>query len=302
MYYLDPKNDLTFKRVFGQEKGLVISLLNSLLPLSDEHQIESVEYISAELVPNIPGKKNSIVDVRCIDKTGRQFIVEMQIHWTSSFMQRMQYNSSKAYSGQLKKGESYDELRPVYALGLINDIYKPDSEQFYHRYIMMNPEDTADRVDGIELITVELPKFKPEGFSMKRMAVLWLRFLTEIKNNSQTIPEGLAESKEIREAISLIEKSKYSESELAHYEEFWDIISTEVTVKKDAQKKGWEEGRAEGRAEGREEGREEGRAEGEAIGLQKAKSEMARSLKADGQPIEMIMKYSGLSKEEIEEM
>ncbi|MFV0553335.1 MAG: PD-(D/E)XK nuclease family transposase, partial [Mangrovibacterium sp.] len=51
MPYLDPKNDLTFKRVFGREKNLVISLLNSLLPFSDEQLIESVEYISPEMVP-----------------------------------------------------------------------------------------------------------------------------------------------------------------------------------------------------------------------------------------------------------
>ncbi|MFV0553234.1 MAG: Rpn family recombination-promoting nuclease/putative transposase, partial [Mangrovibacterium sp.] len=125
MPYLDPKNDLTFKRVFGREKNLVISLLNSLLPFSDDQLIESVEYISPEMVPDMPGKKNSIVDVRCKDKNGRQFLVEMQIHWVPWFKERMLLNATKAYSSQLKKGEGYDKLYPVYALGLINDIYLP---------------------------------------------------------------------------------------------------------------------------------------------------------------------------------
>ena len=31
--YLDPKADLTFKKVFGEHPDLVISLLNALLPL-----------------------------------------------------------------------------------------------------------------------------------------------------------------------------------------------------------------------------------------------------------------------------
>ena len=31
--YLDPKADVTFKKVFGEHKNLVISLLNALLPL-----------------------------------------------------------------------------------------------------------------------------------------------------------------------------------------------------------------------------------------------------------------------------
>ena len=33
--YLDPKADVTFKKVFGEHTNLVISLLNALLPLED---------------------------------------------------------------------------------------------------------------------------------------------------------------------------------------------------------------------------------------------------------------------------
>ena len=33
--YLDPKADVTFKKVFGEHKNLVISLLNALLPLDE---------------------------------------------------------------------------------------------------------------------------------------------------------------------------------------------------------------------------------------------------------------------------
>jgi len=35
--YLNPKADLTFKKIFGENKHLVISLLNALLPLEDEY-------------------------------------------------------------------------------------------------------------------------------------------------------------------------------------------------------------------------------------------------------------------------
>lgn len=65
MRYLDPKADLTFKKVFGEHPDLVISLLNALLPLDGpEEKIVQVEYLPAELVPETPLKKNSIVDVR----------------------------------------------------------------------------------------------------------------------------------------------------------------------------------------------------------------------------------------------
>ena len=79
-YYLDPKADLTFKRVFGEHPDLVISFLNALLPFkNDDELIESVTYLQPEMVPENPLRKNSIVDVRCRDNRGRQFIVEMQM-------------------------------------------------------------------------------------------------------------------------------------------------------------------------------------------------------------------------------
>lgn len=49
MRYLDPKADLTFKKIFGEHKDLLISLLNALLPLADDEQIESVEYLCLSL-------------------------------------------------------------------------------------------------------------------------------------------------------------------------------------------------------------------------------------------------------------
>ena len=89
MRYLDPKADLTFKHVFGEHPDLVISLLNALLPLNPRHEIREIEYLPAELVPENPLRKNSIVDVRCRDAEGRQFIVEMQMIWSPEFRQRV---------------------------------------------------------------------------------------------------------------------------------------------------------------------------------------------------------------------
>jgi predicted transposase/invertase (TIGR01784 family) len=100
MRYLDPKNDLVFKKVFGQHANILLSFLNALLPLDEGQVVQYIEYLPAEMVPDIPVIKNSIVDVRCIDNRGRQFIVEMQMLWTDSFKSRVLFNASKAYIRQ----------------------------------------------------------------------------------------------------------------------------------------------------------------------------------------------------------
>src|SRR5215469_5081137 len=92
--YLDPKNDLTFKRVFGENKHLCISLINSMLPL--EKPVIELDYRTGELVPVLPEVlRNTIVDVRCNNRTGRHFLVEMQMCWSESFKARVQLNASK---------------------------------------------------------------------------------------------------------------------------------------------------------------------------------------------------------------
>ena len=101
--YLDPKADLTFKKIFGEHKHLVISLLNALLPLEDDERVVSIEYWPAEKIPDrTEAEKYSIVDVCCKDNKQREFIVEMQMTWTDSFKKRVLLNASKAYVAQTK--------------------------------------------------------------------------------------------------------------------------------------------------------------------------------------------------------
>jgi predicted transposase/invertase (TIGR01784 family) len=107
--YLDPKNDIPFKRVFGENPDLFKSFLNAEMPFEENQYIESLEYLPTELVPDNPAKKDSIVDVRCKDNFGRQFIVEMQMYWNTSFSNRMVFNSCKAYPQRKRnKGHVYN--------------------------------------------------------------------------------------------------------------------------------------------------------------------------------------------------
>lgn len=255
MRYLDPKNDLTFKRIFGEHPHLMKSFLNALLPL--ESPIESLEYLSQELVPNIPLFKNSIVDVRCKDQKGRQFIVEMQMLWTDSFKSRVVFNASKTYVKQIDKGEEYKSLEPVYSLNLINENFEPNLEEYFHHYKIIHTLHNDKIIKGLEFIFIELPKFKTKQYRDKKLQVLWLRFLTEIKDNQEKIDQDFSQSKDINEALELLKESAYSKKELESYDRYWDSISSEKTLIVDA----FDEGKIEGE--------QIGIAKGEQIGLDK---------------------------------
>ena len=225
--YLDPKADLTFKKIFGEHPDLVMSLLNALLPFSEEQRITEIEYLPTEMPPEKPLFKNTIVDVRCKAIDGRQFIVEMQMEWTTAFKQRVLFNASKAYVRQLGKSHKYHLLQPVYCLSLVNDIFEPDIPDFYHYYRLVHEEHTEKVIDGLNLVFVELPKFKPQTVSEKKMQVLWLRFLTEIGEDTKEVPEELLENPDVKRAVEIVEESAYSEAEMYAYDKFWDAIRVE---------------------------------------------------------------------------
>ncbi|TGX79357.1 Rpn family recombination-promoting nuclease/putative transposase, partial [Palleniella muris] len=241
--YLDPKADLTFKRVFGDHPDLVISLLNALLPFdSKEEEIESVEYLPTELVPDNPLRKNSIVDVRCRDNQGRQFLVEMQMIWSREFTQRVLFNSAKAYVRQMDSKDDYKLLEPVYSLNLVNDVFEKDVPEYYHYYRMVHELYSEKVIDGLHLVFVELPKFKPHTFSEKKMQVLWLRYLTEIEEKTIDVPQEFLDNPDIRKALTVVEESAYTPAQLLGYDKFWDIIRTEKTYYNSAHRHGYAKG------------------------------------------------------------
>ena len=292
MRYLDPKADLTFKKIFGEHKDLLMSLLNALLPLEKDRQVESLEYLPAELVPDLPLGKNSIVDVRCKDKKGRQFIVEMQMIWTPAFQQRVLFNASKAFVRQLKRNRKYELLQPVYSLNLVNESFMNDyPDEFIHNYNIVHELHSDKIIDGLHLTFVELPKFKPHSIAERKMAVLWLRFLTEINEDTTIVPEELLDNPETSKALKEVEESAYTEQEIDAYEDFWDKLGAERLLLVDSNNISLEKGLALGMEEGRAEGLAQGRAD--------SLAEVARAMLAKGMDAATIFELTGLKDTDI---
>ena len=311
--YLDPKADLTFKKIFGEHKNLVISLLNALLPLKNDEWVESIEYWPAEkgrvqdfrvswegnLPDRTEAEKYSIVDVCCKDNKHREFIVEMQMSWTDSFKNRVLLNASKAYVAQTEKGMNYASLQPVYALNFVNAEFQKDVEDYYHYYHLVHDRYTDKVIDGLHLIFVELPKFKPTTFSDRKMQVLWLRFLTEINEKTKEAPAELLENAEVSEALEIVERAAFSDEDMRTYDKFWDRVSTQRTFEEEVKRKAKEEAEKEAAAKVEEKVKEIVQEKVKETAEQQ-KLDTARKLKVmNVMTIEQIAEATGLSAEEI---
>ena len=60
MKFADPKNDIAFKRIFGDEKHteVLISFLNSVLDFKGKRKIKEVKIVNPYQVPKIKDLKN----------------------------------------------------------------------------------------------------------------------------------------------------------------------------------------------------------------------------------------------------
>ena len=305
--YLDPKADITFKKVFGEHKDLLKNFLNSVLPLPSDGKIDTLCYLSPELVPTTPKGKDSVVDVRCADKYGRTFIVEMQMYWTDAFKKRALFNTCKAYSYPAERGCQYDSLKSVYTLSLVNDnAFSECPDDFYHIYTLTHHKYNEMKIEDIMLIFIELPKFQKQFCNDKERMSLWLRFLTEINENTKEVSPELKKDRYISKAVSLVEESAYTIEELLSIDRYWDIVSRERTIMAAKFTEGLAEGEAKGHAEGHAEGLAKGLAEGEAKGHAKGFVEgimkIAKNMKTDNIPMESIVRLTGLTEEEISKL
>ena len=123
------------------------------------------------------------------------------------------------------------------------------------------------------------------------MAVLWLRFLTEINEDTTTVPEELLANPETSKALKEVEESAFTEEEMEVYDHFLDMLGADRLLFVDSNNISRKKGREEGLAEGLAEGRKEGLAEG--------KAEVARAMLGKGMEVSVISELTGLDEDAI---
>ena len=253
MKFLDPKIDMAFKRLFGSEdhKGVTISFLNTMLEYKGNKQIESIQFMNNEQLPISPDKKENILDLFCVDKNNRKFIVEMQNARMAAFEKRILFYGTKAYSNQLKAARPYTDLDPVTVVAITKKFNVfPQKSHYKSIQHLVDSKTLEHDIDDLTFAFIELPKFVKKEHELVTDEDKWLFLLKEISSYDH-IPEPLKQS-EFQEACELLNQFTLSDYEQAVYEKkLLDAQAEEVrekeysTIELKAQK-AREEGRKEG--------------------------------------------------------
>ena len=160
--FLDPKNDVAFKRIFGTErnKDIIIHFLNDVVKFKCGHKIVNVTFLKTIQDPEIAAKKTSVVDVLCLDSEGHKYIVEMQVSGGREFIKRAQYYASKAYSSQMFKAGKYQDLKEVIFVAIANFVMFPKKTSFKSDHVILDQETHEHDLKDLFFTFIELPKFK----------------------------------------------------------------------------------------------------------------------------------------------
>jgi len=184
MKFVDIKNDIAFRKIFGNEnkKEILISLLNAVLELPKGKKIKKIEIKDPFQLPEIKHLKSSILDVRVTDERDISYIVEMQVEELDGFDKRVQYYTAKQYSAQIEKGEDYPKLNQVIFIGILDFTFFDDDTEYITRHRTVNVRTQKSKLNGMEYNFVELPKFTKELNSCKSLVDKWIYFIKNAPN------------------------------------------------------------------------------------------------------------------------
>ena len=198
-------------------------------------------------------------------------------------MERVLYGMAKAVTEHLHLGQDYSGVKKIYSISILyfdigvgTDYLYHGQNQFVgvhtHDHLQVNTKERGVIVKRLpseifpEYILVRVNEFDKEAVTPLEE---WVRYLKDGIITSETTAPGLEEAREKLRYYSMSPEERYA------YDEHLNAIMIQNDVLSTAKFEGWEEGRVEERLE------------------------TARRMRSDGLSMEMVVRYTGLSEEEI---
>jgi len=315
--FLDPKNGVAFRKIFGTEKNkdILIHFLNDVVKFGNGVRIKDVTFLKTIQDPEIKVYKTSFVDILCKDEKGNCYIVEMQVSYERSFVKRAQYYASKAYISQMNVKGEYHAVKTVIFLAIANHVMFPNKKNFKSDRVILDAKN--DDLKDFSFTFLELPKFKKNIDELSNKTEMWFYFFKHAEETSREDLHKLIEQDEIMSrAYEELERYSWNEMKLLEYDQVEKyegayIASLEykydegerVGIEK-GEKIGIEKGKRIaleriGEKIGREKGEKIGIEQGIKQGIKKAFEIVTKNMLKRGFEVKDIEKATGLSKKQI---
>lgn len=269
MQFVDVTNDIAFRKIFGNEtkKKALISFLNAVIVLPGNERVVDVAIADPFQLGIVDLGKNTILDVKAIDNNGNHYLVEMQVAKHDYFQKRILYYTAQSYVGQIGKGEDYKALKPVYFIGILK-FGLSQNPDYRSKHKVLDVATHEHLIQDLEFNLIELPKFSKGMGQLDTILDQWTYFIKHAEDLT-LIPENIVDEG-LLEAFNEANKRNWTQKEYEDYD-------------KASMKEGDDRNRLE-------------------YAKKEKALEIAKSLKQNGVPVDIIALSTGLAQEDIADL
>ena len=276
-----PKMDIIFQAIFGEvgSENITKDFLEKILKRKIEKiSLDKNPILRRELKDDKLGVLDIITELDGKEKCN----IEMQLIDKNNIIERMLYYWSKMYTRQIKAGDDYNKLEKTIVILIADFNIKGLEEVEYHstwKIIETNSAKKLILTDKFELDIIELSKIKGRE-NEKDQLLDWLIFLENPE--SERVTRKMEENENLKEAVEKLDRISKDEKMQRIIELREKAIRDEHAIYAKCVDDGIEEGKAKGARE--------------------KQIEIAKSMLKENMDIEMIIKITGLTKQEIEKL
>ena len=278
MELLKPTNDYVFKRIFGQKKNsdILKDLLQAILPNWNIKNVEPRQEVQLET--DFITDKVCRLDILATLYDGTKVDIEMQMRNYNDIEARSLFYTTREYHQSLENGQDYIEIPKSIGIWISNFNVFSDEGPFHEIVRLRRDYENQIFTDKIEMHYLQLLKFKQKCKRISNKLEEWLTFIS-FENMEEL---KMIENEKVKKAEEELEYLSGDEAErrIAYLRETAEID------RKFAMTAARDQGRAEGRSEGKIE----------------EKIETAKKMLAEEMDINLIIKITGLTKDEIEKL
>ena len=292
--FLDPKNAIAFKKIFGTEKnkGILIHFINDMMLFKNGSPIVDITFLKTNQDPEIASHKTSFVDILCKDSKGVNYIVEMQVAKEKGFEKRAQYYASKTYSSQLLIKGKYYKLKEVVFLAISSKTLFPNKKKYKSDHILLDKDTYEHDLKDFSFTYLELEKFHKTIDELKTIQEKWAYFFKHAEEtSSEDLEKIIGKDLVLKDAFTALERYSWSEEDLRTYDQLEKYEGAYIA----SMDQKYDEGLAKGEAKGEA----KGIAKGIAIGEAKGKLEMVKKMLKKGFSPKDIAECTNLTVKEI---
>ena len=268
-----PKMDIIFQAIFGEvgSENITKDFLEKILK-------RKIEKISLDKNPilrrELKDDKLGILDIVTELDGKEKCNIEMQLIDKNNIIERMLYYWSKMYTRQIKAGDDYNKLEKTIVILIADFNIKGLEEVEYHstwKIIETNSVKKLILTDKFELDIIELSKIKGRE-NEKDQLLDWLVFLENPE--SERVTRKMEENENLKEAVEKLDRISEDEKMQRIIELREKAIRDEHAIY----------------------------AKGIDDGAEKEKLQIAKNMLKENISIDIIIKVTGLTKEEIEKI